>query len=247
MSTIKSDIFAAPNSKHERISTFLAIVVILAWIGNLYWSLTLNTENILLIIFQAWLQSFLFVGMFVSAHDCMHGLVAPSTPKVNDAIGTIALFLFAGFRYKVLRQKHHQHHDHPTSTTDPDYTRYSHERFWPWIASFMRNYFGLREFLILHLHVGVVLWVGGMVPWKIFVFYAIPSWIASIQLFYFGTYLVHKGFQEDSNNVFKSRSNTYPTWLSLITCFHFGYHIEHHEYPFLAWWRLPKAYQYLRQ
>ena len=64
-----------------------------------------------------------------------------------------------------------------------------------------------------------------------------PQVLSTIQLFYFGTYLPHRGtFEPDS---FPARSNSYPSWLSLVTCFHFGYHFEHHKYPYIPWWYLP--------
>jgi beta-carotene ketolase (CrtW type) len=27
--------------------------------------------------------------------------------------------------------------------------------------------------------------------------------------------------------------------VSLLTCFHFGYHHEHHDTPWVPWWKLP--------
>ena len=63
-------------------------------------------------------------------------------------------------------------------------------------------------------------------------------WIApqvlSSPLFYFGTYLPHRGQFEV--NTFPARSNDYPHWLSMLTCFHFGYHAEHHQYPYVPWY-----------
>ena len=64
-----------------------------------------------------------------------------------------------------------------------------------------------------------------------------PQVLSTIQLFYFGTYLPHKGTFEPES--FPARSNNYPHWLSLITCFHFGYHSEHHQHPYVPWWYLP--------
>ncbi len=60
-----------------------------------------------------------------------------------------------------------------------------------------------------------------------------------LQLFYFGTYLPHRGSPASRHS---ARSNDWPYWLSLISCFHFGAcHEEHQAFPNLAWWELPRA------
>ena len=37
----------------------------------------------------------------------------------------------------------------------------------------------------------------------------------------------------------RARSNEFSPLLSLLTCFHFGYHHEHHDAPWVPWWKLP--------
>lgn len=170
----------------------------------------------------------------------MHGLVARQHPKWNDSIGAIAIFIYGGFSYASLLKAHHQHHQDPASIHDPDFTTDKKENFWKWIFQFGQRYYGWREFLIMHLHVLLVWWMGGAL-WKVFAFFAVPAWLSALQLFYFGTYLPHRSTgQPENNNRHRARSNDYPVWLSFLTCYHFGYHFEHHEYPYAPWWTLPR-------
>ncbi len=76
---------------------------------------------------------------------------------------------------------------------------------------------------------------------NVLLFWALPAVLSSLQLFIFGTYLPHVPDDPAFNDRHNARSNDYPAWLSLLTCFHFGYHHEHHLYPGVPWWRLPKA------
>ncbi|MFK8137697.1 MAG: fatty acid desaturase [Bdellovibrionales bacterium] len=193
-------------------------------------------------VFGVWLQSFLFTGLFIVAHDCMHSLVVPHNLRLNRWVGKLCCFLYAGFSYEKLLVNHLKHHKNPATSLDPDYTDAEHEGFVMWLSSFIRRYFGWKEFLVLHIHVGLVWYLGGE-WWMVFVYFAIPSWVSSLQLFYFGTYLPHRGFQDAKKNELPSRSNDFPVWLSLLTCYHFGYHREHHLYPNLTWWQLPQERQ----
>ena len=70
-------------------------------------------------------------------------------------------------------------------------------------------------------------------------FWALPSLLASLQLFYFGTYLPHRRDETPFLDPHQARSNGYSYLASLATCFHFGYHHEHHADPSVPWWRLP--------
>jgi beta-carotene ketolase (CrtW type) len=70
-------------------------------------------------------------------------------------------------------------------------------------------------------------------------FWVVPALLSTVQLFYFGTYLPHRELTEPYKDQHRARSNNYSNIFSLLTCYHFGYHWEHHEYPHIAWWRLP--------
>lgn len=74
----------------------------------------------------AWLwmlvQTHLFTGLFITAHDAMHGTISPNT-RLNNWIGRMALYLFALNSWKKLLPKHHEHHRYVATDDDPDYGR----------------------------------------------------------------------------------------------------------------------------
>jgi beta-carotene/zeaxanthin 4-ketolase len=181
----------------------------------------------------------LYVGLFIVAHDCMHGSLVPGRPRANWWIGQICVALYAGFSYGALHAKHMQHHRNSGTPDDPDFGHPQPAGFAAWYRQFMGEYTTVRQlaamaaqsalyFLVLRADLlnAAVFWIG-------------PAILSSVQLFTFGTYLPHRpdasGFADRHN----ARSNGYPVWLSLLTCFHFGYHHEHHLRPGEPWWRLP--------
>ena len=187
------------------------------------------------IVVQCWLS----VGLFIIAHDCMHGSLVPGRRAANHAIGQLCLALYAGFSFARLNAKHHEHHAHAGTADDPDFDDEAPHGFWRWYGRFIAEYFGWREYLaITALFVGYVL-VTAADPVRVLAFWALPSVLASLQLFYFGTYLPHRPGTKPFTDRHRTRSNEYSWLASLLTCFHFGYHHEHHEYPWLPWWRLP--------
>ena len=239
-------IVAKPAQSQTRggffISTSLSVLIIACWLSHLVYSVaTVNFENWMW-LFHIAIQSFFSVGLFIVAHDAMHGLAVPGNPKFNELIGRLCTFLYAGFSYKKLKKNHLAHPRAPATLRDPDYSSTGNENFWLWLFSFGSNYFGLKEFAKLHAHVVLLYLLGGSFS-KVVLLFAVPSWLSALQLFYFGTYLPHRATDGTGHDKHRSRSNNYSAWLSLLTCFHFGYHYEHHWYPYLAWWQLPGAYR----
>ena len=57
----------------------------------------------------------LYVGVFITAHDAMHVLVAPRHRRLNDVVGRLAALLYAQFDYDALRVAHAEHHRAPAS------------------------------------------------------------------------------------------------------------------------------------
>jgi beta-carotene ketolase (CrtW type) len=77
-------------------------------------------------------------------------------------------------------------------------------------------------------------------------FWVIPSLLSSLQLFYFGSFLPHQEPEGGYSEPHRAQTISRPVWWSFISCYHFGYHEEHHEYPHVAWWKLPEIYMMRR-
>jgi beta-carotene ketolase (CrtW type) len=78
-------------------------------------------------------------------------------------------------------------------------------------------------------------------------FWILPSVLSTLQLFYFGTFLPHRESPDKFKDHHRARSNDYNIIFSFVTCYHFGYHWEHHQYPYVPWWKLPKVRQQIIQ
>ena len=193
-------------------------------------------------------QTWLCVGLFIVAHDCMHGSLAPGRPAVNRTFGRLALGLYAAFSYDRLLPKHHLHHRRSGTAEDPDFCPDAPDAFAPWFLRFFLQYYGWREFGVMAAAMTLYILVTGAAVGAILAFYALPAVLSAVQLFYFGTYRPHRiedaaPFADRHN----ARSDAFPPLVSLFTCFHFGYHHEHHIAPATPWWRLPAAHRALRR
>ncbi|HEX2546005.1 MAG TPA: fatty acid desaturase [Ramlibacter sp.] len=189
------------------------------------------------------LQTWLGVGLFIVAHDAMHGSLAPGRPRLNAAIGQLCVGLYAGFSYRRLHACHHRHHDAPGTASDPDFHAEQPHALLPWFTRFFRSYFGGWEFARLALALGVYLLLGAQ-PLNLMLFWGLPAIFSAVQLFVVGTWLPHRhrpGSDPDAEfgDRHRARSLDWPWLASLLACFHFGLHREHHRYPHVPWWRLP--------
>lgn len=219
----------------------LAAAIIAAWLAvHLLAVFILPAPVVLaaapvLVALQCWLS----VGLFTIAHDCMHGSLAPYRPRLNRAVGRLALMLYAGIWYDAIIARHYAHHRFPGSEADPDFDGDGSGPWWRWYGAFLLEYLTVRQ----------IAWVVGLatlyayglsVPLpRLLLVWALPALLSSLQLFYFGTYLPHRREAEAFADGHRARSSDYSWLVSLLTCFHFGYHHEHHAEPTVPWWRLP--------
>ncbi len=184
--------------------------------------------------------TFLYTGLFVTGHDSMHGSIAPCHPGINRALGEISLFFYGLIPYDKLYQSHFHHHQFPASHRDPDFHngQDSHPVFW--YFRFMRSYWTLRQTVGICIIYNVLHRVVGVPEANLLMFWAIPSLLSSVQLFYFGTYLVHREQPDTYSTPLCANSLYWPEILSLLSCYHFGYHREHHAFPEVPWWQLSR-------
>jgi beta-carotene/zeaxanthin 4-ketolase len=185
-------------------------------------------------------MTFLYTGMFITAHDAIHGSLWPGRRTVNAWIGRIILFVYALFPYRKVRAQHFLHHRHPGRHHDPDYHDGIRTGFLGWYARFMLHYLTVWQILGMAVLFNALQYGLGIPPAKLLAFWVAPALLSTVQLFAFGTYLPHREPAGGYTNRHHARSNAYPVWLSFLTCYHFGYHYEHHEYPNTPWWRLPE-------
>ena len=233
---------ARPRKDHGHRSLLLAAGIGAAWLtvhvgGIVFWKWSLVTALLapIVVVVQAWLST----GLFIVAHDCMHGSLAPGRPRLNRIVGTLCLGAYAGLSYDALLPKHHAHHANPGTARDPDFHALAPRCALPWFASFFRSYYTHGQ--IVRITAAAILYMLlGASLLNIVIFWAIPALLALAQLFVFGTYLPHRHDDRPFADGHNARSNTLSPILSLMTCFHFGaYHHEHHLSPGTPWWRLP--------
>mgnify|MGYP003336596783 CR=1 FL=1 len=191
-------------------------------------------------------RTHLQTGLFIVAHDAMHGLVCRAHPVWNHRLGALCLIFYAFLPYTQSRRLHRLHHLAPGTAIDPDGPPAHNPSFWRWYARFMAAYLSPPQMIaLLVFWFSLVLVCHRITPTAVFnvlAFCTLPLLLSSWQLFLFGTFLPHRGQRAPHPNS-QPESLDLPAWLSLLACFHFGYHRAHHDNPGLSWFQLPAAHQ----
>lgn len=224
-------------------SLALAATIVLAWatlhvVGIFLYELPGSPWLVAgVVLLQAWLSA----GLFIIAHDCMHGSLAPGRPGLNRAVGTLCAAIYACFSYRRLETNHFKHHRFAGTDDDPDFDARDPRGFARWYLRFFGGYYTHAQLARITVVALIYMALGAKLV-NIAVFWAVPALLSSVQLFLFGTWLPHR----HGNDVFADRHNARSTqvgWLtSFVTCFHFGgFHHEHHLHPSMPWWALPQA------
>lgn len=215
---------------------FIALLVIISWASHLAYMLLLQPVNLLDVWFwvHMLIQTWLFTGLFITAHDSMHGTISANR-KLNNVIGFSATLLFAGMWYPMLIKKHKMHHVNPGTALDPDYYT-GKQNFFIWWFSFMKSYVTIWQILIMAglFNLGLLFFS----EIQLIVLWIIPSILATFQLFYFGTYLPHQLPHTTEMGIYKSRTLKKNHLWAMLSCYFFGYHYEHHASPQTPWWKL---------
>ncbi len=223
---------------------WLALGIGLGWaaihVGGIFlwdWRHAAPALVVAAVLAQAWLST----GLFIVAHDCMHGSLLPGRPRANAAVGTLFLGAYAGLSYPQLLPQHHRHHAAPGTEHDPDFHPAAPRHPLRWFVRFFRGYYTHAQLARITAVALLYLWLGASLP-SIALFWAVPAIVALGQLFLFGTFLPHRHGPDPFADHHRARSTRLSAAASLVTCFHFGgFHHEHHLSPGTPWWRLPRV------
>lgn len=217
----------------------IALLIMVLWSGHLVYILNYVVISFSspLMYLHIFLQAYLYTGLFITAHDAMHGTVSPNK-KVNRAVGTMAAFLFAGMSYKRLINNHFMHHHKPGEDEDPDFSM-RHQNFFLWWFTFMVRYTTIMQLIVMAAAFNILkIWFDELRLWLLWV---IPAFMGTLQLFYFGTYLPHRYPHKDRMKPHNARTQRRNHLWAMLSCYFFGYHYEHHENPRIPWWQLYKV------
>ena len=216
--------------------TSIAITIMALWGGHLFY--VLHFVNVswdsLWVYPHILIQAYLYTGLFITGHDAMHRTIS-KRKWVNNVTGYIAVFLFAGLSYPRLIKNHWEHHKDPGTEKDPDFYVKS-GNFWVWWFMFMVRYTTIWQIITMAV-IFNLLKLRFSVP-SLVVFWIIPAFLATFQLFYFGTFVPHKQPHTHEMGRHKARTLKKNHLWAMISCYFFGYHYEHHSSSGTPWWRL---------
>lgn len=198
------------------------------WASHEY--LMLNNYNInehmeIETIFHSLTFIWQYVGLFIISHDVHH---KKNPSFLEEKLGQISLFCYGGFRLEDFSAKHQLHHLYPgDKLRDPDF---SEQNILFWYLKFMISYVSLpqiaNEYLLFQLSLKLNINLDNLI-----LFWIMPVILSSIQLFFYGTYLVH----EKEGNIYNTKL---PKIINTLTCYNFGNHSTHHQFPQLNWYEL---------
>ncbi|WP_416908562.1 MAG: fatty acid desaturase [Polymorphobacter sp.] len=234
-----------PASRADvRVNFAAAAAIMLSWVAihlGAIFTIDLAEATPLMVAGLVLMQTWLSTGLFIIAHDCMHGSFAGPGNGWNRRVGRLALMIYAGLDYDAMRPAHVAHHRHVGTADDPDFSVASPRRPLRWLVDFFMGYYSHMQ--LVRITVMALLWMAlGASLFNIVLFWAVPALLALLQLFFFGTFLPHRHEARGFADAHRARSVGPGGLWSVISCFHFGgYHLEHHRFPQLPWWRLPEA------
>lgn len=231
----------AVHSNQGFLGLAIAVLIVIIWMICLREFLILTPFRLgcIGIVLGILWQTFLYTGLFVTAHDAMHGAICPTYPRVNSFIGTMVLLLYGLLPYRKLLKAHYQHHHYPATSLDPDFHDNNSQNIFLWYLHFVRRHGSRWSVLGLAVLYFLAHGLFQISNENLLLFWIGPSLLSSFQLFYFGTFLPHRELPGGYTNPFRTQTIKRPFIWSLISCYHFVYHYEHHQYPATPWWLLP--------
>ncbi|WP_248723400.1 fatty acid desaturase [Seonamhaeicola sp. ML3] len=217
----------------DPLGSVIGVLIVVFWTFSLYillnWDLNYKNPLVYLAIL---IQTHLYTGLFITAHDAMHGTVSRNK-LINNIIGRVTSLLFAFNFYDQLLVKHHEHHRYVATDKDPDYHHSGKLAIWYW--NFIKRYTTIKQLVLMTISLQILRFIFPLE--NLLLFWILPGLISTFQLFYFGTYIPHKDGHEHGNEHNAGTLNKNHLW-AFVTCYFFGYHFEHHDRPNVPWWKL---------
>jgi len=214
----------------------VALIIIGIWGGHLYYILSfvdISVANPWMYI-HILIQAYLYTGLFITGHDAMHRSVS-KIKWLNNAVGYLSVFLFAGMSYRRLIRNHWDHHRYPGTDKDPDFYARS-QNFFAWWFMFMVRYTTVIQLVTMAVLFNLLKLKFDVAP--LIVYWIVPAFLGTFQLFYFGTFVPHRKPHTEKMGKHRARTLRRNHLWAMISCYFFGYHFEHHAYPGVPWWRL---------
>ena len=185
----------------------------------------INTHSLIESSFHILTLTWQYVGLFIISHDLHH---AEKPSLYQQFLGRLSLICYGGFLLEQFSEKHRLHHEFPGEVgKDPDF---DDSNGIIWYLKFMTRYINFYQVFIQIIVYNLAKYCNFEDNNLIF-FWLIPSVFASIQLFFYGTYLVH-----EKDGVIKN--SNLPDWLVTLTSYNFGHHQNHHNEPKKPWFEL---------
>jgi beta-carotene ketolase (CrtW type) len=224
----------------------LASLLVMVWLTTLLAAFSIPLDHLpwIGLLVGIFIRTLSHTGLFIVTHEAIHRNISKSY-LLNNFFGYLTSYLYALLPYAVLAKNHRLHHGFPGTQMDPDSAQPGNINYFTWYYKFMRAYQVDGQAWVSILGIATIfcllLLLGVPVP-NLIAFWIMPMVASSFQLFTFGIFLPHRSGHLSTANRHQASSLKLPIFWSFITCYHFGYHREHHQYPYLPWYRLPYVY-----
>lgn len=232
--------------RHAYLDVGWASLLVMLWLATLMggFSISLDRVPLTVTVLGIFIRTFLHTGLFIITHESIHRNISKHR-FLNDFFGCLTSSLYALLAYGSLAKNHKLHHQFPGTQQDPDFAYTNKNGYFSWYFKFMKSYQadGQVWVSVMGIAIAFCILISFHIPvLNLFLFWIIPMVASSFQLFTFGIFLPHRHGDSQNSDQHQASSINLPVLWSFIACYHFGYHREHHQYPYLPWYRLPRAY-----
>jgi beta-carotene ketolase (CrtW type) len=234
------------ESRCSFLDIVLASSLVVLWLATLIggFRISLDHAPLVVTVLGMFIRTFFHTGLFIVTHESIHRNISKHC-FINNFFGYLTSYLYTFLAYRVLAKNHRLHHRFPGTQQDPDSAYPNKNNYFLWYFRFMNNYQADGQAWVSVIGMAIIfcILISFHIPvLNLLLFWILPMIASSFQLFTFGIFLPHR--RGDSLNLdrHQASSTNLPVLWSFIACYHFGYHWEHHQYPYLSWYRLPQAH-----